>query len=137
MSRDAVPSRARKPWGYEVPGGFITTKFHRGRRGAVYSVIANFMPNALGALQDIVILDERRERELFREGPYNNISVRIPLQRARTEIARLGLDEFLRTRQIENAQIGPLTIPTVGLEFPTARYLRTWLASLRDRFPQR
>ena len=129
--------RPRKPWGYEVPGAFVTTKFHRGRMGAVYSVVVNLMPNVLGALQDIVILDDTRKRELFREGPYDNISVRVPLQRTRIEIARLGLDEFLRARQIEDAQIGPLTVPTVGLEFPTARYLRTWLGSLRNRFPQR
>lgn len=37
--------------------------------------------------RDIVIRDETRQRELYREGPYNGITVTQPLERLLTEPA--------------------------------------------------
>jgi hypothetical protein len=103
-------------WGFEVPGGFVTTKL-RGGVPLLDSVIRSSWASARGAEQDIVIQDESRERELYREGPFNNISVEFPLKRILAEIESKGLDEFLRRRQIENSQIGPVSAPSGNMGY--------------------
>jgi hypothetical protein len=103
--------RGRTEWGLEVPGGFVTTKIPGGL-SFVAAIVQSGMVPGVSVAQDIVIQDETRTRELFREGPYSTISVDLPLRKIVAQIESVGLDEFLRRRQIENAQIGPVTSPT-------------------------
>jgi hypothetical protein len=74
--------------------------------------------------RDIVIHDETRERELYREGPYNGITVNQPLDRLLREVRSSGLDVFLRTRQVASSQVGPLDVPSrVGIWGQVSPYL--------------
>jgi hypothetical protein len=51
------------------------------------------------------------------KGLFNNIRVEFPLKRILAEIDSEGLDEFLRRRQIDNAQIGPVSAPSGNLGY--------------------
>lgn len=66
--------RHRDPWGIEVPGGFVTTEPRR----AMFS--------ARGFEQDIVVKDGPHGQALFREGPFDNITVQRPMKRIAAEI---------------------------------------------------
>ena len=127
-----MEERHHKPWGFEVPGGFVTTEL-RGGFTLILSLLRNLTPSARGAEQDIVIKDSTKERELYREGPYSNISVQVPLREILAEIERFGVDEFVRRRQIENSQIGPVRAPSGRLLFPDLNYFRAWLSTVIRR----
>jgi hypothetical protein len=64
------------------------------------------------------------ERELYREGPYSNVTVQVPRRKIVSEIERTGIDEFIRSRRVENAQLGPVSAPSGRLLFPDLNYLR-------------
>lgn len=59
---------------------------------------------AQGVRGDVVIYDESRAHELYREGPYDEISAPRSLKRVAAEIEREGLDHFLRRRQTERTR---------------------------------
>jgi hypothetical protein len=120
---------SHQPWGFEVPGGFVTTEV-RGGVSFLVSLGRNFMmPSARGVEQDIVVMNSTKERELYREGHYNNSSVQAPLRKIVHEIEQFGVSEFVRTRQIENSQIGPVQAPSGRLTFPDLTYIRAWLST--------
>lgn len=74
--------------------------------------------------RDIVIRDETRQWVLYREGPYDGITVAQPLERLLSEVRSKGLDTFLRTRQVAASQVGPLDVPSrVGLWGQVSPYL--------------
>jgi hypothetical protein len=74
--------------------------------------------------RDIVVRDETGQRELYREGPYDAITVIQPLNRLLNEIRFTGLDAFLRTRQIVTSRVSPLDAPgRVGIWKQVSAYL--------------
>jgi hypothetical protein len=117
--------------GIVVPGGVVTIDPYRGKPSIVVwskLLLSGFWRSYFAAERmerDIVICDANRERELYREGPYNGITVNAPLERLLTEIRSNGLDAFLRTRQVAASQLGPLDVPSrVGLWGQVSPYLR-------------
>jgi hypothetical protein len=129
----AMEKGRRRPSGFAVPGGYVTTKV-RGGMSFIVSLPRNILQfSARGFEQDIVILDTSRTRQLYREGPYNNISVQRPLQRTLADIEKVGLDEFLRSKQIENSQIGPVKASNGRQTLPVLAYIRTRMGVLIHR----
>jgi hypothetical protein len=105
-----VVSRHRQKWGYDVPGGFVTTELRGG-----FALVGSILRQALGPSTvqlDIVVYDATRKHELYREGPFSDVSVNRSLNEILDEIGNLGFDEFLRRRQIANSQIGPVSAPS-------------------------
>ena len=104
-----------------VPGGRVVIDPYRGRSalGFWLKMSLSFFWRSSYAPQraerDIVVMSEDG-RELYREGPYNAITVVNPLNRVVEEINHSGLARFLRARHIESSQIGPISRPgRVGL----------------------
>jgi hypothetical protein len=60
--------------------------------------------------QDIVIRSSDGLRELYREGPYRQGAANLAMNRIVVEIGSTGLEPFLRERQIERSQIGPIAV---------------------------
>jgi hypothetical protein len=110
--------------GIPVPGGVITIDLNR-QRNRVWTWIRIVLQSAGGELtlqRDIVIHDASRSRELYREGPYDGITVKNPLNRIVAEIEADGIDQFLFKRQAAESRIGPLSMPSGKVRF--------WSASL-------
>src|ERR1700733_11374415 len=99
--------RHRDPWGIEVPGGFVTTEPRHGA-ALLASSLRSAMFSARGFEQDIVVKDGPHGQELYREGPFDNITVKRPMKRIAAEIEAHGLEAFVRRKRIENAQLGPV-----------------------------
>jgi len=108
--RDHIPEYV------SVPGGVVFIDVFRGQQPVEFWV-KNFAKASINPYagnhvkRDIVILDDTRQRELYREGPYELRSVVRPLNRLLSEIGQVGLESFLRERQIETAQVGRVTVP--------------------------
>lgn len=84
--------------------------------------------------RDIVVRDASDGRELYREGPYNAVTVRRPLEGILEELGNSGLDQFLRKRNLEQSRIGPISEATGS---PSSSELSKqsigyWWKSLRD-----
>ncbi len=62
--------------------------------------------------RDIVITDEKQRREIYREGPYSQMSVASPLNAIMEEIERDGLQRFLQKRHMTESTTGPLSVAT-------------------------
>jgi hypothetical protein len=88
------------------------------------------MFSARGFEQDIVVKDGPHGQELYREGPFDNITVQRPLKRIAAEIEVEGLEAFVRQKRIENAQLGPVDAPTGRSTFPLIDYFAAWLRTL-------
>lgn len=74
-------------------------------------LFSTFDPYAATDLQrDIVIEDPTRNSALFREGPYDAITVVRPLERILNEIGEVGLEQFLSRRRDPTSQPGPIVI---------------------------
>jgi hypothetical protein len=119
--------------GVEVPGGVVVIDMYRGMAPlrfwirSLTSVLWRVQYAAKFLERDIVILDSSRRRELYREGPYNNITVNRPLERLLAEIENVGLDQFLRIRQIQSSRVGPLSVDQKPLGF--IQSIRPYLSS--------
>jgi hypothetical protein len=98
----------------EVPGGVVVIDVNRvSRLKAIAWMMANMGFWYSGNTKcDIVIQDPSRTRELLREGPYDGITVNSAVRKMIGEIEQTGLDQFLRTRQIQQAQLGPIRSPS-------------------------
>jgi hypothetical protein len=110
--------------GILVPGAVITIDLNR-QRNPVWTWARIVLQSAGGELtlqRDIVIQDASRSRELYREGPYDGITVKNPLDRIVAEIRADGIDRFLFKRQAAESRIGPLSTPSGRVGF--------WSASL-------
>ena len=121
-----------RPWGFDIPGGFVTTE-RRGGVSLIQSILRNLTFSVRGVEQDIVIKDGPHGRELFREGPYSQVSVELPLRQILSDIQNIGLKEFLRRQQIDNAQLGPVVAPSGRQEFPLLSYLGVRLTGIFRR----
>ena len=113
-----------------VPGGVVTIDPYRGRPS--FLVWSKLLLSAVWLSyfaaermeRDIVIHDETHQRELYREGPYNSITVAQPLDRLLAEIRSDGLTAFLKDRQIASSRVGPIDVPSrVGLWGQVSPYL--------------
>lgn len=113
-----------------VPGGLISIDPYRGKPGVVVwtrlllsSVWRSYFA-AERMERDIVIHDDTGERELYREGPYNNVTVARALEHILAAIQSQGLDAFLRAHQIASPRVGPVDAPSrVGFWGQVAPYL--------------
>ena len=126
-----MPGRQRRQTSdFPVPGGFVTTEI-RGGIWFAFSLLRSLTPNIFGAVQDVVVLDDTRTRQLYREGPYNGSDVGQAASRVRLDIERMGLEDFLRRKQIQNAQIGsveaPANRPVFFILDPLVGYLRAFI----------
>jgi hypothetical protein len=85
--------------GIAVPGGIVTIEPHRGKNPQVSRATELLqVANPYGAIdvkRDIVIWDSAHERELYRDGPYDAITVDRPLDRVVAEVHQDGVVAFL------------------------------------------
>jgi hypothetical protein len=126
-----MPESARS--GIEVPGAYVALDPYRGRSKVVFwmkNMGLGFLSRGDSAFysvmtQDVVVRDSDDSRELYREGPLSRSSAISAMNRYAEEIRRIGLDEFLRKRQIELAQLGPIVVPSghVGVVLSSLRGL--------------
>ena len=88
--------------GVAVPGGFVTIEPHLKSDGGVpRAKVLLESVTAMGAAdvkRDIVVWDESREHQLYRDGPYDSITVNRPLERVIAELNRVGVQEFVSSR---------------------------------------
>jgi hypothetical protein len=133
VSMEVVVRSQKLPASTEVPGGVVTTVV---RWRSVIWPLLDLGRYAGGVSRDIVIRDSTGARELYREGPYNQITVNRPLNRILAEIEAEGLESFLRKRQIEQGQIGPISERSdrVSLTKATVGYERAAWSSFFHRF---
>jgi hypothetical protein len=102
--------------GILVPGGVITIDLNRSWNPILRWILMAIQVPIRGynwvslITRDIVITDAAGERELYREGPSNNITVDRPLDALVAEIKRDGLDQFLLKRPIADSSTSPLSI---------------------------
>ena len=61
-----------------------------------------------GCTRDIVVHDPSG-REPYRDGPYDDITYRRPLNQMVERIERDGLDAFLRSARLEEGRLGPVS----------------------------
>jgi hypothetical protein len=112
-----VTPKKSPPSEIEVPGGVVSIDPRKGTSGIdlwsklLLSALWRSYFAAERMERDIVVRDETRQRELYREGPYDAITVVQPLERLLAEIRFNGLDAFLRTRQVATSRAGPLGLP--------------------------
>jgi hypothetical protein len=132
----------RRSDGVRVPGGIVTIDYYRGRGRLSYWVqlllldfsLAGYS-SASGLSRDIVIHSDDG-RELYREGPYDGITVNRPLDKIIKEVTRVGLDVFLRTRRVSNQQLGPVDVDSGRLTMFQA-FAPYWGAARRAVFERR
>jgi hypothetical protein len=130
-----------------VPGAVITVDPYRGhpylfwlRRMGVgllslgYSAFSDFE-------QDVVIISEDTQRELYREGPYRGGGIQPAVDRIVRDISKEGLEPFLRSHQIDQGRLGPVEVASgrIGFLRGLSIYLRSLVADSLDwrRRPRR
>jgi hypothetical protein len=88
--------------GIPVPGGVVTIEPHLTKHDRVpvaKILLESVSPNgALSVQRDIVVWDEAHEHQLYRDGPYDSITVDRPLERIVAELNRVGVDTFVSRR---------------------------------------
>jgi hypothetical protein len=88
--------------GIAVPGGVVTIEPHLSNNGRVpRTKVVLQATTAIGAAsvkRDIVVWDEAHEKQLYRDGPYDSITVHRPLERIVAELNRDGVGEFVKGR---------------------------------------
>ena len=88
--------------GIDVPGGVVTIEPHRTEGDRVPKgrilLLAAVPSGALGVKRDIVVWDQAHEHQLYRDGPYDAITVKRPLERIVAELNRDGTDKFVTNR---------------------------------------
>jgi len=85
--------------GIAVPGGVVTIEPHRTEGDRVPKgrilLLAAVPRGALDVKRDIVVWDEAHEHQLYRDGPYDAITVKRPLEKVVAELNRDGTDKFI------------------------------------------
>jgi hypothetical protein len=104
--------------GVAVPGGFVTIEPHLTNDGDVpRAKVLLQSTTAIGAVsakRDIVVWDESREHQLYRDGPYDAITVNRPLERVIAELNRVGVQEFVSRRGGGESRTISITQVTTG-----------------------
>ncbi len=93
----------------------------------------------LGLQRDIVIYEAETMREVYRVGPYNGRTITRPMWRLATQINHVGLDEFLRTQQIEDGHVGPIRRSSgrMSIERQSLEEWRAWASVTLHRLWRR
>lgn len=120
----------RGKYGIQVEGGVVVVDINRGSSSfatwckAIGLMFLRGGYTNRGVKRDIVIQNASRTQELYREGPYDGITVNFRLRRLVGEIEKMGLDGFLRVQHIENDQLGPINAPPeyLGVDKIVASY---------------
>jgi hypothetical protein len=132
-----------KQSGVSIPGGIVTIDLYRGVNPVLWWIwtVVRFPltgPNGVSLIKrDLVISDDSGERELYREGPYDNITVVHPLERILAEIRADGLDQFLFKRRVEGSRIGPLSSPAPHTRWNVALVSRYYKQRLTRTHPRK
>jgi hypothetical protein len=88
--------------GIAVPGGLVTIEPHRTKRNRVPKgrifLLAALPFAALDVKRDIVVWDEAHEHQFYRDGPFDAITVKRPLERIVAELDLDGVDQFIARR---------------------------------------
>jgi hypothetical protein len=88
--------------GIVVPGGIVTIEPHAKSNSRVPSVRillrSMFIFGAMQTRRDIVVWDEQHQQQLYRDGPYDAITVNNPLKRIVAELNQHGVHEFISER---------------------------------------
>ncbi len=110
--------------GVAVPGGIVTVEPHRSNDGGVpRAKVLLQSTTAIGAVsvkRDIVVWDESREHQLYRDGPYDSITVNRPLERVIAELNRVGAQEFVSSRGGGESRTISVTQVTPGQTYEQA-----------------
>jgi hypothetical protein len=110
--------------GIAVPGGIVTIEPHLTSDGQVpRAKVLLQATTAIGAAnvkRDIVVWDEARERQLYRDGPYDSITVNRPLERIVAELNREGVGEFVKSRGGGDSRTISVTRETPGQVYERA-----------------
>lgn len=115
--------------GIAVPGGLVTIEPHRKEgdhvpKGRILLLAAVNPFAAIDVKRDIVVWDEAND-ELYRDGPYDAITVKRPLARIAAELNRVGVDEFVASRGGGKSRIVSVTRTT-----PNQMYERAALTGI-------
>jgi hypothetical protein len=121
----------REPERIRVPGGSVAAEIRGSHFGAV--ILATSGPG--NVWQDVVVRDEQGQ-EFYREGPLDGIRIGGAVARVAAEIRGEGIGTFIRRQKIENAQLGPVVVPSGELRFPYFRYLSAWVGPVFRRKSQ-
>jgi hypothetical protein len=117
--------------GIAVPGGIVTIEPHQGKNPQVSRATELLqVANPFGANEikrDIVIWDSARERELYRDGPYDAITVNRPFDRVLAEVNQDGVEAFLS--RLGGGSVPPGTI-SVKRVTPNQVYERAALTGI-------
>jgi hypothetical protein len=110
--------------GIAVPGGIVTIEPHLSKDGQVprakVLVQATTAIGAASVKRDIVLWDESQEQQLYRDGPYDSITVNRPLERIVAELNRDGVQEFVRSRGGGDCRTVSVTRETPGQVYERA-----------------
>jgi hypothetical protein len=69
---------------------------------------AFWTPTTVQMQRDLVVRESESQQEVYREGPYDGITVARPMDQLIQEINKVGLDQFLRTHRLEEGRVGPV-----------------------------
>jgi hypothetical protein len=125
-----------------VPGGIVTIDINRGHSNlfvwlkAILSLLwGGNVGYIRGPREDIVILSTSGDREFYREGPYDSVTVQTAFIRVTGEIRSDGLDAFLRAKQVGASRIGPIEGSSDLMSFSrlVSLSLRAWRLVLPHR----
>jgi hypothetical protein len=118
--------------GIEIPGGAIVLDPYRGKAPIITDLtfVGDLLLSSFGMMRmkrDIVIQDDSRERELYRQGPYSETTANTAIKRMMAEIDQVGLDMFLMRRKVDSSQVDPIALTQQPLERATldVRYLES------------
>jgi hypothetical protein len=110
--------------GTAVPGGIVTIEPHLTNDGGVpRAKMVLQATTAIGAAnvkRDIVVRDEAHEQQLYRDGPYESITVNRPLERLVAELNREGVQDFVRSRGGGDSRTVSVTRETPGQVYEQA-----------------
>lgn len=137
---------AKQEGGVSVPGGVVQVEPH-GRSDPLSLFIKSMGVtvstggfSTRGLARDIVIRDSEDGREVYREGPYDGITVGRQCNRLIEEVRATGLDDFLRSKHLEAGRVGPISAPSQWIDVPrlvVATYLRATRTAITRRLPGR
>jgi hypothetical protein len=110
--------------GIAVPGGIVTIEPHLSKDGKVpRAKVLLQATTAMGATnvkRDIVVWDEAHEQQLYRDGPYDSITVNRPLERIVAQLNRVGVHEFVGSRGGGDSRTVAVTRETPGQVYEQA-----------------
>lgn len=99
--------------GVKVQGGIVRVDFYRGHPRWVYwlkLLLNGWSYNMLAGIKRDIVIDDSSGVELYREGPYTQLSMALPWNRVMAEIEDVGLEDFLSRMRIRYPGTGSIRI---------------------------